>query len=61
MLNFLNGSGCLDTAFFICFKINGLFPPCDTILFTNDLARGKKSEISRVQRAILRNSDMIEP
>ena len=46
---------------FICLKTKGLFPPWDTILSTNDFARGKKSEISLVQQAILKNSDMIEP
>ena len=60
-LNFWNGTGCLDIAFFTCFTTICLDPPCATILSHNDLARGMKSSTSRVQRAIRRNSDIIEP
>ena len=60
-LNFEKGIGCLSIAFLICFNIVFLDPPCETILSHSILARGIKSSICRVQRAILRNSDIIEP
>ena len=60
-LNFVKGSGCLEMALRICFKTKFFDPPCETILSHSILARGMKSSTSRVQRAILRNSDIIEP
>ena len=59
--NFLNGSGCLNMAFLICRSTLFLVPPWFTIRSNNDFARGTKSFKSKVQRAILRNSDMMEP
>ena len=60
-LYFEKGIGCLSIAFLICLSIAFLDPPCETILSHSILARGIKSSINRVQRAILRNSDIIEP
>ena len=60
-LNFWNGTGCLKIAFRTCLKTLYLDPPCTTTLSHSDLARGMKFSTSRVQRAILKNSDMIDP
>ena len=60
-LNLEKGMGCLEMALGICLTTTFLDPPCETILSHSILARGIKSSISRVQRAILRNSDIIEP
>ena len=60
-LNFWNGTGCLKIALRTCFKTSFLDPPCITILSHSDLARGMKFSTCRVQRAILKNSDMIDP
>ena len=60
-LYFENGMGCLSIAFRTCLSTAFLDPPCETILSHSILARGIKSSISQVQRAILRNSDIIEP
>ena len=60
-LNFWNGTGCLEIALHTCFKTIFLDPPCATILSHSDLARGMKFSTCRVQRAILKNSDMIDP
>ena len=60
-LYFEKGIGCLSITFRTCLSTALFDPPCETILSHSILARGIKSSISQVQRAILRNSDIIEP
>ena len=61
VLYFWKGWGCLDMALRIC--RNTLFskPPWLIILLYTALALGMKSDKRSVQRAILRNSDMMDP
>ena len=61
LLNFLKGSGWRRMALRICSNIFSFEPPWFTILLKRPIAEDKKSEYMRVQRAILRNSDIMEP
>ena len=58
---FWNGRECLDIAFRICRNTLLADPPWFTIRLYSLRARGIKSDKSNVQRAILRNSDIVEP
>ena len=61
VLYFLNGPGCLNIAFFICWSTLFLVPPWSAFLRKSFLARGTNSLRSSLHLAIRRNSDMMEP